>query len=128
MDDGITGTGEAARSVEALGVARQRLARTETDIRRSYAEERYTLFLRTVYFPMMEFGYLLPVVATLLIGGWYYVQGWADLRQVTAATLYVQQLIDPVDRLLAWLDQLQVGQGARARVLWVCHPPHDPTE
>ena len=119
---------EAARTVEALGLQRQRRDRTDTDIRRSYAAERYTLFLRTVYFPMMEFGYLLPLVATLLIGGWYYSQGWANLLQVTAATLYVQQLIDPVDRLLSWLDELQVGQASLARLLGVSSTPADRTE
>jgi ABC-type multidrug transport system fused ATPase/permease subunit len=128
LTDGLAETVEAARTVEALGVQRQREERTETDIRRSYAAERYTLFLRTVYFPMMEFGYLLPVVATLLIGGWYYLRGWADLGQVTAATLYVQQLIDPVDRLLSWLDELQVGQASLARLLGVSHTPNDRTE
>lgn len=128
MTDGLAETVEAARTVEALGVHGQRMLRTETDIRRSYAAERFTLFLRTVYFPMMEFGYLLPVVATLLIGGWYYVEGWANLLQVTAATLYVQQLIDPVDRLLSWLDELQVGQASLARLLGVSNTPDDRTE
>ena len=37
--------------------------------------------------------------------------------QVTAATLYVQQLIDPLDRLLSWLDELQVGGASMARLL-----------
>ena len=128
LTDGLAETVEAARTVEALGLQRQRRDRTDTDIRRSYAAERYTLFLRTVYFPMMEFGYLLPLVATLLIGGWYYSQGWANLLQVTAATLYVQQLIDPVDRLLSWLDELQVGQASLARLLGVSSTPADRTE
>jgi ABC-type multidrug transport system fused ATPase/permease subunit len=125
MTDGLAETVESARSVEALGVQQVRRLRTDTDIRRSFAAERYTLSLRTVYFPMMEFGYLVPVVATLLIGGWYYRNGWADLAQVTAATLYVQQLIDPVDRLLSWLDELQVGQASLARLLGVSNVPDD---
>ena len=29
----------------------------------------------------------MPVVATLLFGGWYYSQGWVTLGQVTAAIL-----------------------------------------
>ena len=73
----------------------------------------------------MEVGYLVPVVATLLIGGWFYIQGWASLVQVTAATLYVQQLIDPVDRLLSWLDELQVGRASLARLLGVSNVPDD---
>ena len=104
-------TVEGARTVEALGASRRRRsARSDADIRRSYAAERYTLYLRTVFFPVVEIGYLVPVVATLLVGGWFYLQGWVDLGEVTAATLYVQQLIDPVDRMLSWLDELQVGR------------------
>src|SRR5262249_52145832 len=71
-------------------------------------------------------GYVIPVVATLIIGGWYYSRGWASLGQVTAATLYVQQLIDPVDRMLSWLDELQVGQASLARLLGVSNVPDDP--
>jgi ABC-type multidrug transport system fused ATPase/permease subunit len=46
---------------------------------------------------------------------------------VTAATLYVQQLIDPVDRILSWLDELQVGQASLARLLGVSNVPDDRT-
>ena len=125
LTDGLAETADGARTIEALGLQRRRIERTETDIRRSYAAEKYTLFLRTVYFPVMEVGYLVPVVATLLIGGWYYAVGWATLGQVTAATLYVQQLIDPVDRILSWLDELQVGRASLARLIGVSNVPDD---
>jgi ABC-type multidrug transport system fused ATPase/permease subunit len=119
ITDGLAETVDGARTAEALGAQGRRIARTDNDIRRSFRAERYTLRLRTIYFPTAEMGYLLPVVATLLIGGLYYSWGWATLGQVTAATLYVQQLIDPVDRLLSWLDELQVGSASLARVLGV---------
>jgi ABC-type multidrug transport system fused ATPase/permease subunit len=125
VTDGLAETVEGARTVEALGAQQRRRDRTDADIRGSYAAERYTLGLRTVYFPMMEIGYLIPVVATLVIGGWYYRQGWASLGQVTAATLYVQQLIDPVDRMLSWLDELQVGSASLARLIGVSNVPDD---
>lgn len=128
MTDGLAETVDGARTVEAMRAQQRRIDRTNADIRRSYAAERYTLFLRTIYFPLAELGYLVPVVATLLIGGWYYAQGWASLFQVTAATLYVQQLIDPLDRLLSWLDELQVGQASLARLLGVSHVPDDRQE
>lgn len=127
LTDGLAETVDSARTVEALGAQQRRIDRTDTDIRRSFKAERYTLFLRTVYFPLMEVGYLVPVVATLVVSGWYYSQGWADLFQVTTATLYVQQLIDPVDRMLSWLDELQVGQASLARLLGVSRVPADRT-
>jgi ABC-type multidrug transport system fused ATPase/permease subunit len=125
LTDGLAETVDAARTVEALRAQQRRIDRTDTDIRRSFGAERYTLHLRTVYFPLMEIGYLVPVVATLLVGGWYFHRDWATLLQVTTATLYVQQLIDPVDRMLMWLDELQVGQASLARLLGVSQVPAD---
>ncbi|MFG3696940.1 ABC transporter ATP-binding protein [Micromonospora sp. NPDC047620] len=119
ITDGISETVEGSRTTEALRQEARRRARTDADIHRSYAAERYTLRLRTVFFPVTEIGYVVPVVATLIIGGWFHLKGWVSLGEVTAATLYVQQLIDPVDRLLSWLDELQVGGASLARLLGV---------
>lgn len=127
ITDGLSETAEGARTTEALRQQARRRARTATDIRRSYAAEYYTLQLRTVFFPIAEIGYLLPVAGTLLLGGWFYLKGWASLGQVTAATLYAQQLVDPVDRLLSWLDEFQVGGASLARLLGVAAEPADRT-
>ncbi|MET8195530.1 ABC transporter ATP-binding protein [Micromonospora sp. NPDC005686] len=125
ITDGISETVEGARTTEALGQAARRRARGDADIRRSYAAERYTLYLRTVFWPVAEFGYLVPMVATLLIGGWFHLKGWASLGQVTAATLYAQQLTDPIERLLGWLDEFQVGGASLARLLGVAAEPDE---
>jgi ABC-type multidrug transport system fused ATPase/permease subunit len=125
MTDGLAETVSGARAVEALGLQERRHRRTDTDISRSWAAERYTLGLRTVWFPTVELGYVIPIVATLVIGGMFYIEGWVSLAQVTAATLYVQQLIDPLDRLLMWIDELQVGGASMARLLGVAEVPDD---
>jgi ABC-type multidrug transport system fused ATPase/permease subunit len=123
VTDGLAETVESARTVDALRRQRQRIARTDEDLRRSWLAERYTLFLRTVWFPVVEISYVLPVVATLLIGGWLYLRGLVTLGQLTAAVVYVQLLIDPLDRLLGWLDELQVGTASLARLLGVADQP-----
>jgi ABC-type multidrug transport system fused ATPase/permease subunit len=123
VTDGLAETVDGARTVDALRRQSQREARTHADLRRSAAAERYTLFLRTVFWPATEIGYVVPIVATLVIGGWFHIQGWVSLGAVTAATLYVQQLIDPLDRLLSTLDELQVGQASLARLLGVAQLP-----
>ena len=120
-------TTEGARTVEALGLEQRRLERIDADIAESYAAERYTLYLRTVWFPSVEIGYLVPTVTTLLFGGWLHMHGHASLGDVTAATLYVQALIDPVDRFISWLDELQVGATSLARLLGVAQVPDDRT-
>ena len=48
-----------------------------------------------------------------------------SLGAVTAATLYVQTLIDPVDRIVSMLDELQVGGASLARLLGVAQVPDD---
>ncbi len=119
VTDGLAETVEGARTVDALRRQSQRIDRTDGDLRGSWLAERYTLFLRTVWFPIVEISYVLPVVATLLIGGWLQLRGTVTLGQLTAAVVYVQLLIDPLDRLLGWLDELQVGAASLARLLGV---------
>ena len=119
VTDGLAETVEGARTVEALGLTDRRIRRTDRDIAGSYAAERYTLFLRSVWFPLCDLSFIVPVVATLLLGGWFVIEGWVSLGQLIAATLYVQQLADPLDRVLSWLDELQVGNAALARILGV---------
>ncbi|MEU4699560.1 ABC transporter ATP-binding protein [Nonomuraea dietziae] len=127
MTEGLAETVEGARTIEALGLQERRHARTDGDISRSWAAERYTLGLRTVWFPMVELGYVIPVVSALLVGGLFYANGWVSIWQVTAALIYAQQLIDPLDRFLMWIDELQVGGAAMARLLGVANVPDDRT-
>lgn len=121
----LTETVEGSRTVEALGLEEERIRQVDDDIADSYDAERYTLYLRTVFFPNMEIAYLIPTVMTLLFGGWLYTRGEVSLADVTAATLYVQMLIDPVDRIVSILDELQMGAASLARLLGVAQVPDD---
>ncbi|GAA0604006.1 ABC transporter ATP-binding protein [Kribbella sandramycini] len=127
MTSSLAETVEGARTVESLRRYDARVRRTDSDIRGSYLAERYTLGLRTVWFPMVEIGYLVPVVGTLLFGGFLHINGHVSLGAVTAGVLYVNQLIDPVDRLLQWIDELQSGSAAFARLLGISDVPDDRT-
>ncbi|GAA3943980.1 ABC transporter ATP-binding protein [Actinomadura viridis] len=127
LTDGLAETVQGARTVEALRLAERRHRRTDADIAASYAVERYTLRLRTVMSPVVELSYVLPVASTLVVGGFLYMHDLASLAQVTAATLYTQQLMGPLDMLLAWLDELQLGGASLARLLGVGDAgPDDP--
>jgi len=122
----LTETVEGARTVEALRLGSTRIEQVDCDIAGSYAAERYTLYLRTRFFPSVEIAsYLIPGVVTLLFGGWLYTRGEVSLGDVTTATLYVQMLIDPVDRVVGILDELQVGSASLSRLLGVAHVPDD---
>ena len=118
-------TVDGARTVEALGLGDRRIRRLEEDLEDAFAAERYTLRLRTVFFPAMELAYAIPISLCLVWGGWLVSQGSANLGQVTAVTLYAVQLVDPVDRLVSWLDEVQVGATSLARILGVELVPPD---
>ncbi|OEJ34720.1 ABC transporter ATP-binding protein [Streptomyces subrutilus] len=119
LAQGLSETVTGARTVESLHRSGPRIRRTDEDVVRANGAERRTLFLRSVWFPLMDFGYVLPVAATLLFGGLFYIEGWVSLGEVTAATLYTRAVIDPLDELLGWLDELQVGDASLARLIGV---------
>src|SRR6266498_709250 len=128
MTEGLAETVAGARTVEALRTGTRRIARTDADIARAAQAERYTLGLRMVWIPLVELGYVIPVAATLGLGGLFVTARWTSIGQLTAATLYVQQLVDPLDRLLSWMDELQVGGASLARLLGVAQVPADRAE
>ncbi|HEX5994508.1 MAG TPA: ABC transporter ATP-binding protein [Jiangellales bacterium] len=125
LDGSVTETVDGARTVEAMDLADVRITRMENDLADAYAAERRTLFLRTVWFPSAETSYILPVVATLAWGAWLASTGHATVGQVTTVVLYMVQIIDPVDRLVSWLDELQVGTSSLARIVGIAKVPPD---
>jgi len=125
MNTTLSETVDGGRTIETLGLQGRRVRRGNDDVEASYKAERYTLFLRTVWFPAAETSYVVPMVATLFVGGLLYANGMAELGQVTAVVLYMNQLIDPMDRLLSWLDELQIGATALSRLVGVAQVPPD---
>ena len=120
-------TVEGGRTVEALGLREERVRRIDDDLTEAFRAEQRTLYLRTLWFPTAEFSYVVPVVATLVWGGWLVSNGHASLQEVTAIAFYVVQLADPVDRLVSWLDEIQVGATSFARLVGIARVPPDRT-
>ena len=118
---------EGARTVEALGLGEVRRARLEEDIELSSQAERYTMALRNLLFAWLDTAYMMPQVAVILLGTWGYANGWVSIGQVTAASIYLQQIVGPMDRLIAVFDHLQVGVAATTRLLGVADLPDDRT-
>jgi ABC-type multidrug transport system fused ATPase/permease subunit len=118
-------TVDGGRTVDALGLGEERVRRIDADLAEAYRAERRTLHLRTIWFPTVEFAYVLPIAATLAWGGWLVYSGRASVGAVTAVSLYVLQLVDPVDRLISWLDEVQVGATSFARLVGVTKVPDD---
>ena len=124
---GVTESADGARSVEALGRQGARWERLQADLGDNGAAERYTLWLRTLWFPVVELSFVVPLVGVLLVGGFLASRGLATLGQVTAVALYAQLLVEPVDRLLSWLDEVQIGASSLARLIGVAQVPADRT-
>ncbi len=121
----ITETVDGARTVDALGLRARRRQRIDDAVGSCFDAEAYTLRLRMIWFPQIEFAYLLPVAATLLWGGYLVAGGHTTIGTVTAVVLYVQQMAGPLDELLSWLDEIQVGATSLARVIGIADVPPD---
>jgi ABC-type multidrug transport system fused ATPase/permease subunit len=120
-------TVDGGRTIDALGLREERVNRIDEDLKEAFRAERRTLRLRTIWFPTAEFSYVLPVAASLAWGGWLVSNGNASIGEVTAIALYVVQLADPVDRLVSWLDEIQVGATSFARLVGIVRVPPDRT-
>ena len=58
-------TVDGGRTVEALGLSGERARRIDANLADAYRSERFTLRLRTIWFPTVDVAYVLPVVAAL---------------------------------------------------------------
>ncbi|SCG67452.1 ABC transporter ATP-binding protein [Micromonospora halophytica] len=123
LTETLTSTAEGARTVEAFRLADERIRHGTARIARVWAARRATLTLRTGFFSVVEASYPLPIAAVLLAGGVLLARGQVTLGAVVAAALYLQQAIDPLDRILQWTEQAQRGLASFARVLGVGQVP-----
>ena len=125
INSSLTETVEGARTVEAMGLQAVRVETGDQDIAVSAQAERYTMTLRNVLFTLIGFAYDTPVVFVLILGGVGYINGWVTLGQITAATLYVQAVVEPLSRLIRNVDRLQVGIASTCRLLGIAAVPQD---
>ena len=81
--------------------------------------------LRNILFSLLGFAYDTPLVMVMVLGAVGYLNGWVTLGQITAAMLYVQALVEPLERLIRNLDRLQVGIASTSRLLGIAEVPQD---
>ncbi|MFI5965547.1 ABC transporter ATP-binding protein [Streptomyces asoensis] len=112
-------TVDAGRTVEAHRLGDRRVAISEQRIRQWTAWERYTLWLRSVLFPVINLVHVTVLGSVLMLGGAFVLQGWIDVGQLTTGALLAQMLVDPVNLILRWYDELQVAQVSLARLVGV---------
>lgn len=115
----LTETVDAGRTVEAHRLGPRRVALTDQRVREWTAWERYTLWLRSVLFPVINMTHVTVLGSVLMIGGVFVLRGWIGVGQLTTAALIAQMLVDPVGLILRWYDELQVAQVSLARLVGV---------
>ncbi|WP_341716402.1 ABC transporter ATP-binding protein [Micromonospora sp. FIMYZ51] len=112
----VATTAEGARTVETFDLRERRIRDADNAVDQSYRARRRTLFLRSILFPVTEFAHFLPMALVLLAGGLGYLNGTISLGAVIAGSLYMWQLVDPLDRILSWMEQLQSSGASFARI------------
>ncbi|MFF8448452.1 ABC transporter ATP-binding protein [Streptomyces leeuwenhoekii] len=112
-------TVDAGRTVEAHRLGARRIELSERRIKEWTAWERYTLWLRSVLFPVINVTHVTVMASVLMIGGVFVLQGWIGVGQLTTGALIAQMLVDPVGLILRWYDELQVAQVSLARLVGV---------
>ncbi|SFY06907.1 ABC transporter ATP-binding protein/permease [Streptomyces atratus] len=112
-------TVDAGRTVEAHRLGARRVALSDRRIAQWTAWERYTLFLRSALFPVINVTYVTILGAVLMLGGWFVIEGWLTVGQLTTGALLAQMMVDPIGLILRWYDELQVAQVSLARLVGV---------
>ncbi|HEU5487181.1 MAG TPA: ABC transporter ATP-binding protein [Microlunatus sp.] len=125
INTSLTETVEGARTVEAFALQRHRIDIGDGDIAVSAQAERYTMSLRNLLFALIGLAFDTPLVMVMVIGAFGYAAGDLSLGQITAAALYVQALVEPLQRLIRNLDRLQVGVASTTRLLGIAEVPQD---
>lgn len=119
MSGSVSETADGARTVDAHRLGRRQAQRIEGNIRESFYSEMYTLLMRMVWFPIVDCAFALAVATTLAWSSWLALHHNITIGAATTVTLYVVQINDPIDRIVAWLDELQIGQTSLARLVGV---------
>ncbi|MGW4079189.1 ABC transporter ATP-binding protein [Streptomyces asiaticus] len=115
----LTESVDAGRTIEAHRLGDRRIAQSELRIRQWTAWERYTLWLRSVLFPVINVSYTLITGSVLMIGGLCVMRGWMSIGELTTGALLSQMLVEPIGLILRWYDELQVAQVSLARLVGV---------
>ncbi len=126
MSETLAATADGARTVEAFGLRRRRIDAGDRTIAEAHRTRVYTLFLRSVLFPQVDFSFVLSTGAVLVVGGLLYFDDLTSLGAVVSASLYTMQLVDPLNRVLMWVENLQRSSASLARIKGVAEAGTEP--
>jgi ABC-type multidrug transport system fused ATPase/permease subunit len=108
--------GEGSRTIETYGLRDRMTAAADETIARSYSARLRTLRLRNLLFPVTSFVNTIPTALVLLVGGLFYAADGVGIEVVVTGALWAWRIIEPMDRILFWVEFLQRGGASFARV------------
>lgn len=121
--EALASTAAGARTVETFRLGERRTAVSRGTLATARRARFHTLYLRSVFFPVVEVSYALPVAGVLLLGGVLQARGVVSLGAVVAAALYLRQFTEPLDEILIRVEQLQSSTASFARVEGLARVP-----
>ncbi|MCC3765408.1 ABC transporter ATP-binding protein/permease [Glycomyces sp. TRM65418] len=114
--EALAATADGARTAELYRLTDARIASGDATIAGHWAANKYTLYLRSVYFLTLESSYVLPASAVLVLGGALYFNGTVSLGEVATCAVLARQVMTPLNFLLMMVERLQRGFASLARV------------
>ncbi len=122
LHEGLDGI-DTVRTFGLEGMLRDRMAGRA---RATVAAYMATTKARNGLRPFITGGQYVSVIGTLAMGAWLVSQGRVGVGEVTAASLYLARLFQPIEQLLEQLDKLQSGRAALSRLASVLALPVAP--
>ncbi|THV38641.1 ABC transporter ATP-binding protein [Glycomyces buryatensis] len=116
IGDTMAASADGARTTATYRLRPVRDRAGDDTVAGHWSAARYTLFLRSVFFPFLDGTYALPTAAVLLIGGAFYFDGAVSLGMVASCAVLTRQIMFPLDHILMWIEKVQRGFAALARV------------
>lgn len=108
--------GEGSRTIQTYGLRDRLVGKAHASIASHYDARLRTLRLRNVLFPVVNFVSMVPTVLVLLVGGLFYANDAVGIEVVVTGSLYVWRLVEPLERIMMWVEFLQRGAASFARV------------
>jgi ATP-binding cassette subfamily C protein len=116
LSESIAATVDGARTIEAFDLRDRRIADADARVGEGYRTKVRTLFLRCVLFPWADFSSVSAIATVLLAGGVLYTRDLVSLGAVISAGLYAMQLVNPINQVLMWMEQVQRSGASMARL------------
>jgi len=126
MSETLAATADGARTVEAFGLQHRRIDAGDRTVTEAHRSRVYTLYLRSVLFPQIDFSFVLSTSVVLVVGALLYFDGVTTLGAVVAAALYAMQLAEPLNRVIMWVENLQRSSASLARIKGVAEAGTEP--